>query len=43
MENQNTLFSAVNLVPFSYVPYTEPYFTMVQQMTLQIHMQKSEI
>jgi hypothetical protein len=43
MENQNTLFSAVNFIPFSYSPYSEPYYITVQQMTLQIHMQKSEI
>ena len=43
MEDHNTLFPVVNLVPFSYIPYPEPYFTMVQQMSLQIHQQKSEI
>jgi hypothetical protein len=41
MENHNAMFAAYNLVPVSYIPYPEPYFSHIQQMTIQIHQQNS--
>ncbi len=41
MENHNTLFASYNLVPLSYIPYPETYFTNIQQMSILIHQQNS--
>ena len=43
MENNNTIFAAYNFAPVSYVPSPELYFTIIQQMTMQIYQQNMVI